>query len=115
MKKALVILTAFMFAVAGLAAQETAGAGGQTKEKKAAAGEAYWHGRIVRINKDKSTMDVRGRGIERRVVYSDSTRWTMRNKPADQSEFKEGADVVVRGHYDEQNRLVATRIDLRQE
>jgi hypothetical protein len=35
------------------------------------------------------------------------------NKPADQSEFKEGADVICLGQYDEKKEFHATRIDLR--
>jgi len=80
--------------------------------------ETRWQGTIVRIDKEKSTMSIRGgqsnmSGMERQVSYDSSTHWTKQGKPAEQSEFKEGSFVIVLGHADEKGNLHASRIDLR--
>jgi hypothetical protein len=113
MKKVLVILLAALLGSSVIVAQETAGDTAAKKEKKAAK-EMRWHGRIVRANKDNSTMDVARGNVEKTVIYDSSTRWTHKGKEADQGEFKDGSDVVVLGSYDEKGRLMAHRIDLRQ-
>jgi Domain of unknown function (DUF5666) len=98
--------------------------GGQTtpandkKEATADAKKARWQGHIVRINKDNSSLSVRGgqknmESMERQIFYDSSTVWTKQGKPADQSEFKEGSFVIVLGHPDDKGVFRATRIDLR--
>lgn len=91
------------------------------EEKKAAKSEAKetkWQGHILRINKDESTIDIRG-GVttrdndEKKIAYDSSTKWTKLGKPAEQSEFKDGLRVIAVGHVDDKGVLRATRIDLR--
>jgi hypothetical protein len=108
MRKVLASLLIVLFAVIGLAAQEKA-AGEKKKEVR-------WHGTIIRSDKEGSTLTVRKRGetIERAVHYTSSTQWTKLNKPADPSEFKDGARVICLDNYDENKKFVATRIDLRE-
>jgi hypothetical protein len=108
MRKVLASLLIVLFAVIGLAAQEKA-AGEKKKEVR-------WHGTIIRSDKEGSTLTVRQRGgtIERVVLYSSSTQWTKLNKPAEPSEFKDGARVICLGNYDENKKFVATHIDLRE-
>jgi Cu/Ag efflux protein CusF len=110
MRKVIVILLFAAFAVAGLAlsialAQEKA---------PAAAKESRWHGIIIRIDKDASTMDVRRGNVERKIHWDSSTKWTEGTKVIDMSEIKEGADVICLGTYPSGSVVMnATRIDLR--
>jgi hypothetical protein len=108
MRKVLASLLIVLFVAVGLAAQEKA-AGEKKKEVR-------WHGTIIRSDKDGSTLTVRKRGETRELVvhYSSATRWTKLNKPAEASEFKDGARVICLGNYDENKNFVATRIDLRE-
>jgi hypothetical protein len=85
---------------------------------KASAKEARWQGHITRLNKDQSSITVRGGktnkdNIERDIFYDSSTQWTKQSQPADQNEFKEDSFVIVLGHYDDKGALHASRIDLR--
>jgi len=112
MKKVIVILLFAAFALVGLAAH-VAVANGQEKAA-AAPKESRWHGVIMRINKDESTMDVRRGTIERKVHFDSSTKWTEGTKTIDMSEFKEGQDVICLGTYEKGSVVLnATRIDLR--
>ena len=80
--------------------------------------ETKWQGRVVRINKDESQMDIKG-GINSnsddslKVAYDSSTHWTKVGKPGQMDEVKEGSFVIVLGHVDDKGVLHATRIDLR--
>jgi hypothetical protein len=112
MKKVIVILLFAAFAVAGLASHN-AFANGQEKAA-AVQKESRWHGVIVRINKDDSTMDVRKGNVERKIHFDSSTKWTQGTKVIDMSEFKEGSDVICLGAYPSGSVVMnATRIDLR--
>jgi hypothetical protein len=87
------------------------------QDKKAA--ETKWQGTVLRIYKDKSTMDIRGGETAnakdtRTIAYSSSTEWTKGNKPGgDLSEIKEGSFVIAVGQVNDKGVLEATRIDLR--
>ena len=113
MKKVLVL--ALLTAVAGVGLAARGVAAKEKKAKSATEQEARWHGIIVRSNKDASTLTVRKGNIERTVHYDSSTKWTKRNQAATMDEFKDGADVIVLGKYDDKGVLEATRIDLRRE
>jgi Cu/Ag efflux protein CusF len=114
MRRVIVILLFPAFALVGLAAH-VAVANGQEKPA-AAAKQGRWHGVIVRINKDASTLDVRKGTIEKRIHFDSSTKWTRGTKTVDMSEFKEGADVICLGTYESGSAVMnATRIDLRRE
>jgi hypothetical protein len=65
------------------------------------------------MDKDLSTLDVRRQSIEKRIYYDSSTKWTEGTKAVEMSEFKENADVICLGTYDEKGHFHATRIDLR--
>jgi hypothetical protein len=117
--KLLVILLTFVFAGAACLGQATP-ASNSKQDRKAApdAKDARWQGHIVRINTDQSSLSVRGgqsnmESNERLIFYDSSTRWTKQGKPAEQSEFKQGAFVIVLGHPDEKGVFHATQIDLR--
>jgi Cu/Ag efflux protein CusF len=114
MKKVIVILMFALFAVVGFTVGNAI-ANGQEKTAVAPK-ESRWHGVIVRINKDASTMDVRRGTFEKKIHWDSSTKWTKGTKPADMSEFKEGSDVICLGTYESGSVVMnATRIDLRKE
>src|SRR5438552_12796807 len=104
MKTGLAILFAAMF-ISGVFVTQGAMAADEkqgVKDAAASAKETRWQGHIVRIDKDRSRMSIRGGravsdSFERTVTYDSSTEWTKQGKPADQSEFKEGAFVIVVG------------------
>lgn len=116
MKLPIILLTVICLAatLAGQTAPTKA-----SKDDQAAASSAKqgrWQGYIVRINKDQSTLSVRGghkNNFEREIKYNSATEWTKLGKPADQSEFKEGSFVIVLGNADKKGVLHANRIDLR--
>ena len=115
-----VIVLAFVLVGLALTSETTLASNNNQGEKatSADAKEARWQGHIVRVNKDKSTLSIRGgqsnmESTERTIVYDDSTQWTKQGKPAEQSDFKQGSFVIVLGHPDEKGVFHATRIDLR--
>ena len=87
------------------------------KKETAASKETKWQGSVVRVNADKSTIDIHGGPAsatrDRKVAYDDSTQWTKGGKPGKQEEVKEGSFVIVLGHMGKDGMLHATRIDLR--
>jgi hypothetical protein len=92
-------------------------ASAQQKDAPAEKKETKWQGYLIRINKDQSTIDLRG-GVppshdSRKVAYDSSTEWTKQGKPAKQDEFKNESFVIVVGNLDHEGVLHATRIDLR--
>ncbi len=113
MRKVSTAVLIAVFAVIGLAAQQTF-----AKEKKEKAGgtkESRWHGTIIRSDKDGSNLTVRKRGtnVEKVVHYDSSTKWTKGTKTIEMSEVKDGNRVICLGTYDEKGEFHATRIDLR--
>jgi hypothetical protein len=111
-----VLLTVF---IAGALCVGQNASTGQTHEKKATSTkEARWQGHIVRFNKEKSSMSVRGgmgnmESTERQIFYDSATEWTKLGKPAKQSEFTDGAFVIVLGKIDHKGVFHASRVDLR--
>lgn len=112
MKKLMAVLLLVVFAAIAPAAKDATAQEAGVK-KPASIKEFRWHGRIVRSNKDMSTLDVRKGHIERVVHYDASTKWTKGKDVIQSSDVKDGDDVIVLGFYNEKKELVATRIDLR--
>jgi hypothetical protein len=117
--KRLLVLSTLVLAGVAMAGYPISSQGSQ--EKKPATKEAKetkWQGNIIRINKEESSIDLRG-GMtnndsdEKKIAYDSSTRWTKLGKPAEQNEFKEGSFIIVLGHVDDKGVLHASRIDLR--
>ena len=86
----------------------------ETKEKAATTEkQVRWHGIIVRINKDESSMDVRKGNVERKIYFDSSTQWTKGKEVlSDMSQFKEGSDVICMTKADAKGKLHATRVQL---
>lgn len=112
MRKILVLTLLSLFVTLAFAAPP---ARAQEKKEKpaAAADELRWHGTLVRINKDVSTLQVHRGNAERTIYYDSSTRWTEGKKAIEMSELKEGSDIICLGKADEKGEFHATRIDLR--
>ncbi len=87
------------------------------KNAQASTKETKWQGHVIRIDKDHSTIDIRGGSAPsndpRKVAFDSSTEWTKLGKPSQQDEVKEGSFVIMLGHLDHKGVLHATRIDLR--
>ncbi|HSA91743.1 MAG TPA: hypothetical protein VLE48_01935 [Terriglobales bacterium] len=122
MKRLLGLVVVVFLAVPMLAQESKAGEKekGKATEKKTETPVALkrWQGKLLRINKEKSTLDVRGGqtlrdDFEKTIHYDSSTRWTKGDKDAEQSEFTEGSFVIVVGKADDKGNFHAERIDLR--
>lgn len=79
--------------------------------------KTQWQGHIIRINKDQSSLSIRGgrspnETFERLVMFDSATQWTKGTKDADPSEFKAGSFVIVEGNLDKKGMLHADRVDL---
>ena len=110
-----VVVTSCLVMLAAIGAAQDQGKMDEGKAKMGAAKQARWHGLIVRTNKDDSSLTVRRQNVERKIYYDGTTKWTRLNKPADMADFKEGADVICLGKYDESGKFRASRIDLRRD
>ena len=83
--------------------------------------QARVEGKVVRSNKDKSTLTilVRDTNTEKTVIYDASTKWTsqLHNDPKvntiDASDVKDGDQVICLGSNDEKGTLHATTISKR--
>lgn len=93
------------------------GAAGAKQDEKTTAKEQRVEGVIRNVDKDAHTFLVRmtGRVAERQVVYTDSTKFTFRNKPGSLEEVQDGRRVIVLGTPNEKRQIVARRIDIRDE
>jgi hypothetical protein len=86
-----------------------------------AAKEDRVEGRVVRSNKDKSTLTVHVRdvNVEKTVVYDASTKWTSQYhgdkkvNTIDATQVKDGDQVICLGSYDDKGELHATMISKR--
>jgi len=111
MKRVMLCLLVAVFVFAGYDAQTVVAQ--EKKEKTAAQKQLRWHGIIIRISKDQSSMDVRKGNIERKIYFDSSTQWTKGKEVLpDMSQFKEGSDVICIGKPDEKGEFHATRVQL---
>jgi curli biogenesis system outer membrane secretion channel CsgG len=112
MKRILVVVLLGILVAMGLVV--SASVAQEKKEKPAVAvKEVRWHGQVVRLNTDTSTIDVRKGAIERRIHYDSSTKWTKGTKTIEMSEVKDGSVVICMVKADEKGELHAIRVDLR--
>jgi len=106
-----------VFAAVLLALSVAAAAGAQKEGKAKAAKQNRIDGNIQMIDKNTRTLTVtvRGKTLQRQVIYDDKTKFTFRNKPASLDALKEGRRVIVLGKLNDKAQLMATRIDVRDE
>jgi len=115
MKRVMLCLLGALFMFAGYSAQAVGTQEQPEKKEKTATAEKQlrWHGIIIRINKDQSSMDVRKGNTERKIYFDSSTQWTKGKEVLpDMSQFKEGSDVICIGKADEKGQFRATRVQL---
>ena len=93
----------------------------EEKAEKKAAKAARWDGIVTRVNKDKSTLNVRkvGGSQERTVEYDSSTKWVSQEhgkkkvNDIDADQVKDGDRVITTGTWDKNGVLHATLISKR--
>ena len=93
----------------------------EEKAEKKAAKPARWDGIVTRVNKDKSTLNVRkvGSSQERTVEYDSSTKWVSQEhgkkkvNDIDADQVKDGDRVITTGTWDKDGVLHATLISKR--
>jgi len=93
----------------------------EEKAEKKAAKAARWDGIVTRVNKDKSTLNVRkvGSSQERTVEYDSSTKWVSQEhgkkkvNDIDADQVKDGDRVITTGTWDKNGVLHATLISKR--
>ena len=107
-----IVLAGAVFAASPVSANQAA-----TEKKGAAKKENKWQGKVVRVNKDSSTIDIHGGAApseaERKIGYDASTEWTNGGKPGQQEDVKTGSFIIVIGTVGSDGMMHATRIDLR--
>jgi Domain of unknown function (DUF5666) len=107
-----VVLAGAVFAATPAVANQAA-----TEKKEAATKQTKWQGKVVRISKDSSTIDIHGGAhpseAQRKIMYDASTQWTNGGKPGQQDDVKTGSYIIVLGTVDGDGVLHAARIDLR--
>jgi hypothetical protein len=114
LKKKLILMFALLitFPVAVVFAQQA----------PAMAKEVRWEGRIVRSNKDGSSLTIRKVGsstLERTVLYDGSTKWVSQYHAdknvnmIDASQVKDGDYVICTGTWDNDGKLHATLVSKR--
>ena len=107
-----VVLAGAVFAATPASANQDA-----TNKKDAAKKENKWQGKVVRVNKDSSTIDIHGGAhpseAQRKIAYDASTEWTNGGKPGQQEDVKTGSFIIVIGTVGADGVMHATRIDLR--
>lgn len=102
-------------------AEEKAEEKAEKKADKKAGKAARWDGVVTRVNKDKSTLNVRkvGSSVERTVVYDSSTKWVSQEhgkkkiNDIDADQVKDGDRVITTGTWDKDGVLHATLISKR--
>ena len=80
-----------------------------------------WEGIVTRSDKDKKTLTVRKRstGLEKDIMYDESTQWTSQEHGSkkvnsiDPGDVKDNDRVIVVGNYDKKGILHATLISKR--
>ncbi len=110
----LVLAGAVFSALPAVANQEAA----EANETKAAAGkDAKWQGEVVRMSKDKSTLQIHGGPAPsqstRTIAFDSSTKWTKGGNPGEMDEVKAGSFVIVVGQVNKKGVMHATHVDLR--
>jgi hypothetical protein len=118
MKKS-VALSLFAFAMAiGVTA---IAAKGQIAKPGSSTGNEMvrWHGQVVRVNTDASTVDVRRGHITRAVHFDSNTKWTKTDPKTKKvveispSDVKAADSVICLGKFNDKKEFWAERIDLR--
>jgi hypothetical protein len=90
-----------------------AGVASAQDQKKTSAKEDRLSGRVHTIDKDASAIIIRQGAIQRRVVYTAETKFTIQNKPGSIDDVIVGRQVNCLGSYNDKSQLLATHVDVR--
>lgn len=102
---ALCAALALMLATAGqMAAQEQTAKGNMIEYK----------GRVNVVSKESSSVAIQSGSRVIQVKYTATTKFTYRNKPGSIDDLKEGRRVIVLVDPAQKDKMVATRIDVRE-
>lgn len=74
-------------------------------------------GRIVRIDLEKKTFEMRQRGVSSviwTVAWNEKTAFTFRNEASSLDDLKDGRRVICLGTFGETNKMEAKRVDVRE-
>jgi nucleoside-specific outer membrane channel protein Tsx len=87
------------------------------EKKETAKKEAKWQGRVTRVSKEQSTIEIHGgphpSEAQRTISYDSSTQWTKLGKAGHFEDVVEGSFVIALGNVDDKGVLHATRVDVR--
>jgi hypothetical protein len=107
--KAVISLLSSIFLLLSLAA--VANAEGQ---KKPSTKEDRLSGTVHMIDKDIATITIRKGAVQRKVVYSAETKFTIQNKPGGSiDDVIVGRQVICLGRFKDKAHMMATRVDVR--
>src|SRR5215469_2205156 len=81
-------------------------------EKKTLAKEDQLSGTVHSVDKDALSIIIRKGAVQRRVVYSAETNFTIQNKPGSIGDVIVGRQVICHGKFNDKAQLVATRVDV---
>jgi hypothetical protein len=74
-------------------------------------------GRVVRVDKENETLEVRQSGptgVTWTVAYDDKTYFSHRNEASSLDKLENGKKVICLGEFNEGNKMMAKRIDMRE-
>ncbi len=89
-------------------------AGQAVAQEKTTKGNVEYKGRVNAVSKDSSTIAIQSGSQVIQVKYTDQTKFTYRNKPGKLDDVKEGRRVIVLVDPAQKDKLVATRVDVRE-
>jgi hypothetical protein len=82
-------------------------------QKETSAKEDQLSGTVHSIDQDASSIIVRKRAVQSRVVYNAETNFTIQNKPGSIDDVIVGRQVVCHGRFNGKAQLFATRVEVR--
>jgi len=106
--KELIALLAGVFLLLSLAAMAS-----PADQKRTSTKEDRLTGTIHMIDKDASTIIIRQSAVQRKVVYTAETKFTIQNKPGTIDDVIVGRRAICLGTFNDKTQLVATRVDVR--
>ena len=89
-----------------------AGTADAQDQKKTLPKEDRLSGTVHTIDKDTSAIIIRQGAIQRRVIYSAATIFTIQNKPGSIDDVIVGRRVMCQGSFNDKTQLVATRVEV---
>jgi hypothetical protein len=95
----------FLFLIPGMASAQD--------QKQTSTKEGRLTGTVHRIDKDTSTIIIRKGAVQRKVVYTAETKFTIQNRPGTIDDVIVGRRAICLGTFNDKAQLIATRVDVR--